>query len=183
LSQALRPLPSFADQIPLEQEHGVYMVPVRINQAVTIPFIVDSGASELAIPADVFRTLMRSHSVKDIDFIGDGVFVTADGTKHTSQRFVLREVTVGRHVINDVVANVVPIEGDPLLGQSFLSRLPSWSIDNKAHVLNLADGDASEPSSKSQVASGPPVRSLPATLPRGGTSARRHVIRERVAAR
>ncbi len=144
------------------------MVPVRINQAVSIPFIVDSGASEMAIPADVFRTLMRSHSVKDSDFIGDGVFVTADGTKHTSQRFVLREVTVGRHVINDVIANVVPIEGDPLLGQSFLSRLPSWSIDNKAHVLNLADGDASKPNSKSQLASGPPVRSLPATLPHSG---------------
>ena len=60
LISSLRPLSSFADQIPLEQEHGVYMVPVRINQAVSIPFIVDSGASEMAIPADVFRTLMRS---------------------------------------------------------------------------------------------------------------------------
>jgi predicted aspartyl protease len=49
----------------------------------------------------------------------------------------LREVQVGTHVIKDVVANVVPIEGDPLLGQSFLSRLPSWSIDNYSHVLNL----------------------------------------------
>ena len=111
---------------------------------------------------------MRSHSIKDSDFIGDGVFVTADGTKHTSQRFVLREVTVGSHVIYDVIANVVPIDGDPLLGQSFLSRLPSWSIDNKAHVLNLADGGASAPNSKSQVASGPVVSSLPATLPQTG---------------
>src|ERR1700722_20956382 len=65
LISALRPLPSFADQIPLEEEHGVYMVPVLINQAVSIPFIVDSGASEVAIPADVFRTLMRSHSVRE----------------------------------------------------------------------------------------------------------------------
>jgi hypothetical protein len=41
LISALEPLPSFADQIPLQQEHGVYMVPVRINQTVSIPFILD----------------------------------------------------------------------------------------------------------------------------------------------
>src|SRR5208282_3315087 len=99
---------------------------------------------EVAIPADVFMTLMRSHSVSENDFIGEGIFITADGTKHKSQQFILREVQVGTHVIKDVVANVVPIEGDPLLGQSFLSRLPSWSIDNNSHVLNLATGEATE---------------------------------------
>jgi clan AA aspartic protease (TIGR02281 family) len=165
---ALVSSPSSADQITLEQEHGIYMVPVRINQAVTIPFILDSGASEVAIPADVFTTLMRSHSVRDNDFIGDAIFVTADGTKHKSQRFILREVKVGSQVINDVVANVVPIEGDPLLGQSFLSRLPSWSIDNNAHVLNLANGEANEANSESQPTSGSPVPPPPASLPTSG---------------
>jgi len=96
-----------SEQIPLEREHGIYMVPVRINQAVNIPFILDSGAAEVAIPADVFMTLMRSHSVRDSDFIGEGVFITADGTKHKSQQFMLREVQVGTHIIRDVVANVV----------------------------------------------------------------------------
>ena len=73
-----------AEQISLEREHGIYMVPVRINEAVSIPFVLDSGASEVAIPADVFMTLMRSHSVRETDFIGEGIFVTADGTKHKS---------------------------------------------------------------------------------------------------
>jgi hypothetical protein len=118
---------ALGEQIPLENEHGVYMVPVRINQAVSIPFVLDSGAAEVSIPTDVFMTLMRSHSVKDTDFIGEGTFTTADGSKHKNQQFILREVQVGTHVVRDVVANVVPIEGDPLLGQSFLSRLPSWS--------------------------------------------------------
>ena len=138
----LSPKSAAAEQIPLEREHGIYMVPVRINQAVSIPFVLDSGASEVAIPADVFMTLLRSRSVTENDFIGDGIFVTADGTKHKSQQFILREVQVGDRVIKDVIANVVPIEGDPLLGQSFLSRLPSWSIDNNFHVLNLSMGEA-----------------------------------------
>ena len=160
-----------AEQIALEPEHGIYMVPVRINEAVSIPFVLDSGASEVAIPADVFMTLLRSHSVSENDFIGEGIFTTADGTKHKSQQFILRKIQVGNHTIRDVVANVVPIEGDPLLGQSFLSRLPSWSIDNNSHVLNLATGEAvkanPEPLPHLPIAS-PPA----ATLPGPGASAR-----------
>ena len=164
-----------AEQISLEREHGVYMVSVRINEAVSIPFVLDSGASEVAIPADVFMTLLRSRSVTENDFIGEGIFVTADGTKHKSQQFILREVQVGTHVIADVVANVVPIEGDPLLGQSFLSRLPSWSIDNNSHVLNLATGEAIPTTPESLHASSPPKASPPTTTPPSGnlsTSAR-----------
>ncbi len=110
-------------------------------------------------------TLMRSHSVRENDFIGDGIFITADGTKHKSQRFILREVQVGTHVIKDVVANVIPIEGDPLLGQSFLSRLPSWSIDNNSHVLNLAAGEAVEANPEPPPSSKSPIRSPPAIAP------------------
>jgi hypothetical protein len=110
-------------------------------------------------------TLMRSHSVRQTDFLGDGIFTTADGTQHKSQRFILREVQVGSRVIKDVVANVVPMEGNPLLGQSFLSRLPSWSIDNNSHVLNLATGDAIQTPSDVLQASSPPNPSPLATTP------------------
>ena len=144
------------------------MVPVRINQAISIPFVLDSGAAEVAIPADVFMTLMRSHSVSDSDFIGEGIFVTADGTKHKSQQFILREVQVGTHVLRDVVANVVPIEGDPLLGQSFLSRLPSWSIDNNSHVLNLATGETIQSAPEPPPATIPTITPPPAVLPTNG---------------
>src|ERR1700727_41493 len=36
------------------------MVLLLENQAVSISFVLDSGAAEVAIPADVFMTLMRS---------------------------------------------------------------------------------------------------------------------------
>jgi gag-polyprotein putative aspartyl protease len=170
----LSPNSALAEQIPLEPEHGVYMVPVRINEAVSIPFVLDSGAAEVAIPADVFMTLLRSHSVADADFLGEGIFVTADGTKHKSQRFILRKVQVGTHTITGVVANVVPIEGDPLLGQSFLSRLPSWSIDNNSHVLNLATGEAIQTAPESTPAAVPPNTPPPAILPTGGNASSRY---------
>ena len=43
-----------SETIKLEQEGGVYKLPVRINDAVTLPFIVDSGAAEVSIPAMYF---------------------------------------------------------------------------------------------------------------------------------
>ena len=136
--------PASSETIPLEQFNGIYMLPVRINGLVTIPFILDTGASEIAIPADVFMTLRRTKTVNDSDFIGTGTFVTAEGSQHKSERFVLRELKVGDHVVKDVIANVVPTEGEPLLGQSFLSRLASWSVDNNSHVLHLGDGGSEQ---------------------------------------
>jgi hypothetical protein len=88
--------------------------------------------------------------VKDSDFVGTGTYVTADGSEHSSKRFILRELKGGYHVIADVIANVVSVNADPLLGQSFLSKLPSWAIDNDRHMLVLKD----EPEDHSSEATG-----------------------------
>src|ERR1700681_1970305 len=54
-------LPASSESIQLEQLHGIYMVPVRINDAVAIPFVLDSGAAEVAITEDVFLVLLRRY--------------------------------------------------------------------------------------------------------------------------
>jgi hypothetical protein len=112
---------------------------VRINDAITIPFVLDSGAAEVAIPADVFLTLRRAGTVTDNDFRGTGTYTLADGSQQISQRFLLHKIGVRDQVVEDVVANVVSMNGDALLGQSFLSKLPSWTIDNNQHALVLSD--------------------------------------------
>ena len=133
------PHPCAAETIQLAGQHGTYMVPVRINGAMTLPFVLDTGASAVAIPEDVFLTLTRTGTVTTSDFLGTGTVQLADGSEHASRRFVLHEVQVGNHVVRNVIANVVSVRGDPLLGQSFLSKLPAWSIDNQSHSLVLHD--------------------------------------------
>jgi hypothetical protein len=44
---------------------------------------------------------------------------------------------VGARVLENVVGSVAPVQGGLLLGQSFLSRFKSWSIDNQRQVLIL----------------------------------------------
>jgi hypothetical protein len=138
LTVTLATLPAFAESIQLERQHGVFMVPVRINDAVVIPFVLDSGAAEVQIPTDVFLVLRRAGTVGQSDFVGTGTYILADGSRQSSERFILRKVSVGSYVITNVVANVASAKGDPLLGQSFLSRLPQWAIDNSLHALVIS---------------------------------------------
>lgn len=105
-----------AETIKLKQSGGVYMLPVRINDTVTVPFVLDSGAAEVSIPDDVFSVLRRSETITESDFVGKGTYTLAGGTTVSSDRYVLHKLRVGSHTISDVVANVVSVKGDPLLG-------------------------------------------------------------------
>ena len=136
----LRPFPAASETVPLERQHGTYIISVQINGALVLPFVLDTGASLVVLPADVFRTLIRTGTVTRADFIGTGTAVLADGSRHDSEEYVLHEMRVGDHVVRNVTASVVSVGGAPLLGQTFLSKLPAWSIDNARQVLVIADG-------------------------------------------
>lgn len=130
----------------MEPSGGVYTLPVRINDTITIPFVLDSGAAEVALPIDVFLTLLRTGTVGRRNFVGEGTYTLADGKQTKSDRYTIYKMQVGTHVVSNVIASVVPVHGDPLLGQSFLSKLPSWTIDNSNHVLVLDEiGSSRQP--------------------------------------
>jgi uncharacterized protein len=129
-----------ADQtsiIRMEKEGGVYVVPVRFNDMITLSAIVDSGASDVSVPADVVLTLMRTKTITDQDFLGEKTYVLADGSNLPSQQFRIRSLKVGDKTIENVVAGIASAKGDILLGQSFLSKFKSWSFDNEQHTLVL----------------------------------------------
>ena len=130
-------MPSKRTAIPLQKQGGTYVVPVLLNDAITLNFVVDSGAADVSIPADVVSTLIRTGTLKQSDFLGKKTYVLADGSKLPSQTFRIRSMKVGDRMIEKLTGNVAPLQGSLLLGQSFLSRFKSWSIDNDKHVLLL----------------------------------------------
>ncbi len=127
----------FVTTIPLQKQGGTFVVPVLINNVITLNFIVDSGASDVTIPADVVTTLMRTGTLKQTDFLGDRTYVLADGSEVSSQTFRIRSMRVGNRVVENLTGSVAPVQGSLLLGQSFLSRFKSWSIDNSKQALLL----------------------------------------------
>jgi clan AA aspartic protease (TIGR02281 family) len=121
----------------MKKGRGTYVVPVTINDAITLDFTVDSGASDVTIPIDVVKTLIRTGTIRDTDVIGKKTYVLADGSKVKSLTFRIRSLKVGDRVAQNVVGSVAPASGTLLLGQSFLGRFRSWSIDNSRQALVL----------------------------------------------
>jgi clan AA aspartic protease (TIGR02281 family) len=124
--------------VQIEKRGNSYRVPVRINQTITLPFVLDTGAEELAIPADVALTLIRAGALKGSDFIGKAQYSTANGSEQVTDRVIIREVQVGGHIVTNVTAFVSPPAGDLLLGQSFLSKFGSVTFDYRRLVLVLS---------------------------------------------
>jgi predicted aspartyl protease len=127
--------------VPLKKEGGTYVVPVLINNAITLNFVVDSGASDVSIPADVVMTLFRTGTLEKPDFIGTQTYRLADGSTVPSATFRIRSLTVANTALENVTGSVAPVEGALLLGQSFLGRFKSWSIDNARQALVLEPQD------------------------------------------
>jgi predicted aspartyl protease len=131
------PLESFSSNIPLQEEGGALVVPVSINDAITLKFIIDSGAADVSIPADVFLTLMRAGTIDKSDFIGSRTYELADGSTVPSPTYRIRVLKIGTLEAENVTASIGDVKSELLLGQSFLKHFQSWSIDNSRRVLVL----------------------------------------------
>ena len=68
---------------------------IPVNDTITLDAIVDSGATDVGIPADVVLTLVRSKTISSEDFIGTQTYMLADGSKLPSQRFMIKSLKVG----------------------------------------------------------------------------------------
>jgi aspartyl protease family protein len=153
------------EQVKLERDHGTLRVPVLINGAVRLKFTIDSGASDVVIPADVAMYLVRSGTITRDDYIGDRTFVLGDGSEVRSHVFRIRSLKVGNLEMRNVEASLTNQRGTLLLGQSFLSRLSSWSIDNQRQTLLISAPTGARPGHRHPWShtSGP-------TRPRAGTA-------------
>jgi hypothetical protein len=139
LAFILAPGNANATEVPLVAQNGVYTVPVRINDTLSVNFVVDSGASEVQIPAEVAQQLLRRGALREADFIQDRIYTLADGSRVKSERVLIRRLQLGDQVMEGVTASIGGVNGPPLIGQSLLYRFPSWSLDNRRHVLILGN--------------------------------------------
>ena len=128
-----------SESVPLIHAHGTLQVPVVINDKITLNFTIDSGATDVSIPAAVFTALTRNGAVSSEDLLDKRIYKLADGSGELSQRFRIRSLRVGKLEVRDVIASVGDSGGLLLLGQSFLSRLKSWSIDNERQTLLITE--------------------------------------------
>jgi uncharacterized protein len=124
-------------EVALQPSGGTWTVPVLINNKITLDFTIDSGAADVSVPADVVMTLVRTGSLTDDDFMGKRTYTLADGSTVPSMIFRIRSLRVGNKILENVTGSIGSVNGGLLLGQSFLARFRSWSINNQRGVLIL----------------------------------------------
>ena len=129
--------PGARSEIGVKKRGGTFAVSVEINNVMTLDFTIDSGAADVSVPNKVVAQLLRSGALRRSDFEGTQDYRLADGSTMTSRTFRLRQIKVGDRVIENVLASEGGETGSLLLGQSFLSRFKSWSINNHKQVLVL----------------------------------------------
>jgi len=135
--QVAKALASASSSVRLVQEGGTFKFPVLINGILHLHFIVDSGASDVIVPADVVLTLMRANTITPGDFLGDQTYKLADGSTVKSKIFRIRQLKVGDRIIQNVLGSITDVNGSLLLGQSFLSRFRRVSFDYSDATLIL----------------------------------------------
>ena len=119
------------------REAGTLVVPVSIDGSPPMDFMVDSGASTIVMSHTNAAALFRSGQIGPASFIGRGVAHLADGSIVPDEIYSLRSVAIAGHEIRDVQVSIYRGNGPNLLGQSFLRRFKSWSIDNNRRELVL----------------------------------------------
>ena len=113
-----------------------FEVPATINGTVTVPFIVDTGASETTISSYVFMTLLKNTTITVKDSLCPKSFILANGSQETNVRVMLKSLKVGNTVFKNVEASVgnniyVPL----LIGQNVLKRMNRIEINYKTSKI------------------------------------------------
>ena len=125
-------------EVPLVRDrHGTFTLLATLNGTTTLAFTLDTGATNVTIPQSIAQELMRDGSLTVADYVGNAVSILADGTKRHDTLYRLRSVTIGGLTVTDVECSVGDEGSALLLGQSFLSKFGSWSVDNGRGVLVL----------------------------------------------
>lgn len=135
MTVAARAQPVVQQMVPVEPANGAFTVPVVLNGVLTEKFIIDSGAADVSIPADVASTLKKSGTLNGTDFLGSKTYMMADGSKVPSETYRLATLKIGDMVMENVTIRISAEKSHLLLGQSFLSRLKFWSMDNARQVM------------------------------------------------
>ncbi len=116
----------FTVKIKVRNWQNRFLPPDKVGREVECEAIVDSGAIELALPAEHIEELR-------LEPLGDKRFFTADGANHTYRLFGIVELEVQGRTCQ-VRAIELPHGAKPLLGAIPLEAM-DWHIDPLSRML------------------------------------------------
>lgn len=133
--------PAVAEDIKLTKIGDMYTVPMRLNDSLTMNFMLDTGAADIGFPDEIVDGLLRTGVIQQSDLKGSKTYTLADGSSIKCQRLVLRKVRIGSSNVENVEASSCPGKALLLLGQSVLKKLGAWTMDYSKDALVVSGGN------------------------------------------
>ena len=134
---------SGSTKISLEKEHDTWILRVRFNDSnMKFNAVLDTGASYVSIPEEIFASLRRAGGIGEDDFTDSTDAVLANGEKIKNDIYNIRKLSVGGATVYNVQASVsssgqIKPNTPILIGQAFLQKFKSYKIDNETKTLIL----------------------------------------------
>jgi len=125
-------------RVPVARAGTGMLVDVRLNGTLTAPFLVDTGATDVLIPASVAQQL----GIQPGSETRSKTYQTANGVV-TYATVMLRSVDLGGAVVENVPASISPSMAIGLLGLSYFNHF-NYNVDAAAGVLTLTPNDLAE---------------------------------------
>lgn len=117
-------------EIKLRRNRGGHYVATGSINGKAVDFLVDTGATDVAIPGELAREI-------DLPNLGPATFQTANGISR-GYFTRLESLRIGDIMLDDVRASVAPnLDGQILLGMSALGQL-DWRQENRQLIIRQA---------------------------------------------
>ena len=115
----------------------ILTVKCTLNDVITIPMIVDTGASITTIPMHVAQTLIDTGTLTPTDYIGKSKYVLADGSIVENYKVRLASLKLEGHEFKNVTICIGKGGAPLLLGGDILAQLNSVTIDYINNTLTI----------------------------------------------
>lgn len=114
---------------------GLYYFPADINGD-SLEFLFDTGASTVCLPQAVADSMLERRILDPEDLDGPVNNSMADGSVLKGIRFNIRSLVLGGVELVDVDGIITNVK-KPIIGQSVLKKVKSYSFDTDRHKLTI----------------------------------------------
>lgn len=121
----------------LPGQGAVFRVPGLLDGKIPLLFAVSSGSTGVTIPNGLAVLMSDQGLLKKSDVVGETNAILSNGAITRITIIHIASLQIGGVVLHDLDVGYTPGAGEPQLGQSFLNRFKSWSIDNSRQLLIL----------------------------------------------
>jgi hypothetical protein len=124
--------------IKMKKDGNILKIPISINDVVNTDFIIDTGASNISISADLAILLIKSGTINGEDWLNDKYYQFADGSIAKSKTFNIKKLKIGNKYLYNLECSISNnLEAPLLLGQNVFNRFGKVTIDNERQIIYL----------------------------------------------